>query len=275
MELLQKTSHSYNENKFIESEDLVMDYKINLKKHMEERNLTLYKLDKVCVLSINTIRKLIKNSFRNTNLKTLSILAQVLNCSIKDLIEEDPAVIYYEKIAKENKNQPLYIQNQVFSPENTMYLRNLFLQVGVLCNISSYGWYKTASVKNEYELSSIQVDLNLRVMEFENTSILEVINFYVSVNQVLCDEAVIKDAFIKALERYAQKLNINEIHFIVEQDFDRKNDQYSNSQLELPADFSYSLGTESHLFNQNNYERTPSRYFLDFQVEWQKVLRNK
>jgi hypothetical protein len=144
---------------------------------MEENNLSLYKLDKVCDLCINTLRTLVNNPSHNTNLQSLSTFAQVFDCSIKDLIEDDPTIIEYEEIAEENKDSPLYRQQQVFSPENTGYLRNLLLQVGVPCTISSYGEYRTASIKNEYDLSSIKVDLNIRVFELENTSFLEVIRF--------------------------------------------------------------------------------------------------
>ncbi|ALC91574.1 hypothetical protein AM500_18620 [Bacillus sp. FJAT-18017] len=249
-----------------------MKYKNNLKKLMEENNLSQYRLDKICGLCINTIRKIVNNPYHNTNLKSLSILAEVLDCSIKDLIEDDPEKIYYERTAEKYKENPLFHHNQVFSPENLNYLRNLLLQVGVSCKVSSYGRYKTASVKNEYELSSIQLDFNLRLLNINNRSILQVANFYVSVNQVLLNEAIIKDAFIKALEKYVLKLHINEIEFFIDQDFERKTDNYSNSQSELPADFCYTLGSDSNLFIQNNFERSPFSKFEDFQIIWKKTL---
>lgn len=59
----------------------------------------------------------------------MSILSQILGCSIKDLIEDDPAIINYEKVAEECKDDPLYSLNQVFSPKNTEYLRNYFYKL--------------------------------------------------------------------------------------------------------------------------------------------------
>ena len=202
----------------------------------------------------------------------MSILSQILGCSIKDLIEDDPAIINYEKVAEECKDDPLYSLNQVFSPKNTEYLRKLLLQVGVACNISSYSWYRTVSIKNDYELSSIQVDFNIRVSEVENTSVLQVVDFYICVNQALLNEAVIKGAFIEVLETYARKLKFNEIHFIISKNFERRNNQFSNSNSDLPADFNYTLGTESTLFTQKDFKCSSHPEFKKYHIEWRKTL---
>ncbi|WP_249860386.1 hypothetical protein [Paenibacillus konkukensis] len=148
----------------------------------------------------------------------------------------------------------------------------MLLQVGAACHISSYSRYRTAYVKSEYYLSSIQIDLNLRVVEAQGKPTLEVINFYVCVNQRLQSEAVIKDAIIKVLEIYARKLNISEISFIISQSLEKETAFILNANSELPADFSYTLGTASVLFTQNNYKRSPSHYFQEFQTIWHKAL---
>ncbi|MFK9095223.1 helix-turn-helix domain-containing protein [Bacillus salipaludis] len=249
-----------------------MYFNNNLKKFMKENEISLNQLANICELSINTLRELKNNPSHNTNLSSLVILAQALDCSIKDLIEDDIATINFEKVAEKNKNNRLFIRQQVFSPENVQYLRNLFLQVGVPCNISSYGRYKTASVKNEYELSSIKVDFNLRVLDLKECTILQIVDFYVSVNQLLLNEAVIKDTLIKAFETYARKLKLNQIHFIIDRDYERQDDQYSNEHSELQAYFTYTLGTESMLFVQNNYERSPFPELEEYQIEWRKTL---
>lgn len=234
---------------------------------MKENDLSLYKLNKICDLSINTLRKIINNPSHNTNLETLNILAQVFDCSIKDLIEDNPSTINYEKAVEE------FDRNHLFSPENIEYLKKILLQVGILCKISSYGNYKTATIKSEYELSSIQVDINIRVVKVINKTYMHVINFYSQVNQSLLNETLIKDALIKALEIYAQRTNFDEIRFTIDQDFERKIDQYSNSQSEITANFTYTLGTESSLFIKNNYEHSSYPEFEKYQVEWRKNLK--
>jgi len=236
---------------------------------MEENNLSLYKLDKICDLSINTLRKLITNPSHNTKLESLNILAQVFNCSIKDLIEDDPAIVNYEKATEKYKDKTLYSHRQVFSPENIDYLRKLLLQVGVSCNLSAYGMYKTVSIKTEYELSSIHVDFNLRVSEVEEKSILEIVDFYVSVNQALLNESVIKNAFIQAFEIYARKLKFNEIHFFIIQDFKKRDDEYSKLNSELPGNFTYTIGTD---LTQKNYQRFSYPEYEKYQVQWRKTL---
>lgn len=113
-----------------------MYFKNNVKEFMKENELSLNQLDNICELSINTLRKLKNIPTHNTNLSSLTILAQALDCRIKDLIEDDIETINFEKVAKKKKDSPLFIRQQVFSPKNVQYLRNLLLQVGVSCNVS-------------------------------------------------------------------------------------------------------------------------------------------
>ncbi|WP_167859751.1 helix-turn-helix domain-containing protein [Paenibacillus cymbidii] len=250
-----------------------MDFKNNIKKIMKENGLTLYGLDKTCDLSSNTLRSLVNQPYRNTSLRSLQILAQMLNCSIKDLIEDDPAVLYYKEIAEANKTRSLYSRNQVFSPDNREYLRKLLFQVGASCHVLPYSRYRAATVRNGYELSPIQIELSLRVVEAADILMLQVVSFYVCVNHVTQNEAIIKEAIVQALEIYAQKLHMDEIHFTIDQNFEREEDFLSNAFSELPADFSYTLGTEADFFRKHNYERSPYPYFEDYQIEWCKTLK--
>ena len=176
-----------------------------------------------------------------------------------NLIEDNPDILFYEEMKQccENFN-PLDFK-QAFTPENINYLNSLLLQVGVPCIFSAYSGYNTVQIYNKYELCPIQVDFNLRSIIDNNTSTLQVVNFYLSVNQVLLDEAIIKDAFIKAFELYARKLSFNKIAFNIYQNFDKLERSCFNTSTDLVTNFTYTLGSKSSLFMQNNYE--PFRYF--------------
>lgn len=239
---------------------------------MKENDLSLNQLAKMSDLSINTLRELKNNPSHNTNLSSLMILAQDLECNLKDLIEDDIATIRFEDIAEEYKDHPLFLRQQVFSPENVHFLRNLLLQVGVPCKVSPYGSYRTASIKNEYESGPIRIDFNIRVSGGEKDTTIEVVDFYVCVNHLLLNEAVIKEAFIKSFETYARKLKINQIYFKISTDFERQTNHYWNENSELPADFTYTYGTDSTIFTQNYYEHSPYSYFEDYQIEWRKII---
>jgi transcriptional regulator with XRE-family HTH domain len=185
-----------------------MDNGAFIKRKRIEKGYTQLQLAEKASMDERSVRR-IENSEINGGKKSLKKILDVLDISSSDKqkilnchvtpIDDDPAIIY-EKMIEENKENPLFINNQVFSPENIVYMRNLLQHVGVTCDISSYGRFKTASVKNDYELSSIQLDLNLRVLHLGNKSIFHIINFYVNVNRALLSETVIKDALIKALE---------------------------------------------------------------------------
>ncbi len=249
-----------------------MNFKNNLGKFMDVYGLSLAQISRECQLSINTLREVKRNPNHNLNLESLSILAQALECSIKDLIEDDIAILNYERIAETCKNDTMFIRDQVFSPANVNHLNNLFLQVGVSCKIEPYNWYKTVSIKNTYNLSSIQVDINIRAIENNGISTLKVVDFYVNVNQKILKESVIKDVIIKALEIYARKLKFNRLHFINMQNSTVHEDNFSNVHSEIPAHFTFSAGAESALFEENGYELffTPDRKSYD--IEWWKVL---
>ncbi|WP_216830591.1 helix-turn-helix domain-containing protein [Alkalihalobacterium elongatum] len=247
-----------------------MDYKNNVKELMEEREMSLNKLSKLCERSINTLRSIKNDPSKNFNMDSASELAQVFNCSIKDLIEDDIALVYFDKVYEEQKDNPLFINQQIFSPKNSKYLKGLLAEVGVSCNISPYSNYRTTMVKNSEEKSSIIVDFNLRVTRTDITS-LYIVDFFVIVNRILVNEAAIKDAFIKAFEIYARKLNIDEITFDIPTDHEVQKDHISDRLTDLPSDFSYTMGTDPSIFVQNNYEciRNP---FTKRQVTWKKVL---
>lgn len=248
-----------------------MYYKNNIKKLMEERNYSLNHLNKSCNLSLNTLRELKNNPFHNLHMDSAYILAQALECSIKDIIEDDIATISFSQIAEENKNTPLFINHQIFSPDNVEYLKRLFLEVGVSCKISPYGLYKKAIVKNQEEINSIIVDFNLLVTE-ENTSTLFIRDFFVLVNKVLLNEKSIKDAFIKAFELYARKLKFTQICFYIVNDFEMQECKVYETLSELPSDFSYKLGTDSSIFINNNFERYTNSFSLNDTIVWKKTL---
>lgn len=248
-----------------------MYYKNNVKKLMEEYSYSLNALKNNCELSLNTLRELKNNPFHNFNMESAYNLAQAFNCSIKDIIEDDVTTIYFDQIAEENKNNSFFINHQVFSPENVNYLRKLFLEVGVPCNIKPYGLYKKANVKVQEELSSIFVDFNL-LLKNEDTPTLFIRDFFVAVNKVILNEAVIKDAFIKAFEIYARKLKIHRIQFSVLNDFEIREHKVYESLSDLPSDFSFTVGTDSSVFIENNFEGSTTSLFLADTTVWKKKL---
>jgi len=245
-----------------------MEVKNNVGKYMEEYNISLNKLAERSELSINTIRNLKDNPYRNVELKTLSILANTFGCSVTNLIEDDPDTLLYEEMKQHCENYDPLDFKQAFTPENINYLKILLLQVGVPCIFSVYSRYNTVQIYNKYELSPIQLNFNLRSLIDNNPSTLQVVNFYLSVNQDLLDEAVIKDAFIKAFELYARKLSFDKIAFNIYQDFSKLECSYLNALTDLSANFIYTEGSKSFLFTQNNYE--PFRYFNC--ITWTKWL---
>ncbi|AEN89209.1 hypothetical protein BMWSH_2327 [Priestia megaterium WSH-002] len=248
-----------------------MYYKNNVKKLMKEYNYSLNELKNNCELSLNTLRELKNNPFHNFNMESAYNLAQAFNCSIKDIIDDDVTTIYFDQIAEENKNDPFFINHQVFSPENVHYLRKLFLEVGVPCNIKPYGLYKKAIVKAQEELSSIFVDFNL-LLKNEGTPTLFVRDFFVVVNKVILNETIIKDAFIKAFEIYARKLKISQIQFSVLNDFQMREYKAYESLSDLPSDYSFTVGTESSIFIENNFEGSTTSFFLVDTTLWRKTL---
>ena len=139
-----------------------MEVKNKVRKYMEEKNISLNELAERSELSINTIRNLKDNPYRNVELKTLSILADTFECPVTNLIEDNPDILFYEEMKQccENFN-PLDFK-QAFTPENINYLNSLLLQVGVPCIFSAYSGYNTVQIYNKYELCPIQVDFNLR-----------------------------------------------------------------------------------------------------------------
>jgi|GEM_PF-6442551 len=245
-------------------------YKNNVKKLMEERGISLNKLSELCESNINTIRAIKNNPSKNFTMDSAYELAQVLNCSIKDLIEDDIALVNFDKVFEEQKDNYLFINNQIFSPENIEYLKGLLREVGVTCSISPYSNYRTAMVKNAEEKSSIIVDFNLRILR-TNITTLYVVDFFVLVSKILVNEAAIKSAFIKAFEVYALKLNIDEIKFNISTDHEVQKEEIYDRLTDLPSDFSGEMGTDPSIFVQNNFEyiRNP---FSKLQITWKKNL---
>lgn len=245
-------------------------YKNNVKKLMEEREMSLNKISELCECNINTIRAIKNNPSKNFNMDSAKELAQVFNCSIKDLIEDDIAIVHFEKVFEEQKDNPLFINQQIFSPINIKYLKGLLGEVGVTCSISPYSNYRTAMVKNAEEKSSIIVDFNLRITR-TNIITLYIVDFFVLVNKILVNEETIKNAFIKAFEIYARKLNIDEIKFDIWTDYEVKKDEIYDKLTELPSDFSGEMGTDSSIFVQNNFDCIRNS-FTKLQVTWKKNL---
>lgn len=241
---------------------------------MEENNLSLNQLDKISDLCINTLRKLVNDPSPNSTINSLSILAEIFGCSIKDLIEDNPEVLYFEKIVEKNNGKQIYDQEQVFSPDNIKYLETLLNQVGANCNITSYSHYRTASIKSEYELSPIQLDFNMRVYDYNNKTTLEIIDFYISVNQYLLEESLVTSIIINLIEIYAKKLHIDVIEYNVLQNMDRENARYLNEhiQLKVKSKFSYTLGTDDSFFKQVGYSEVKNPFFNKFQKKWRKHI---
>ncbi|WP_078576602.1 helix-turn-helix domain-containing protein [Salipaludibacillus agaradhaerens] len=248
----------------------MLKYKNNVKELMKEREMSLNQLSEICERSINTIRTIKNNPSKNFNMDSAFELSQVLNCSIKDLIEDDIALVHFDKVYERQKDDPLFINQQIFNPKNMKYLKGLLSEVGVSCSISPYSYYKTVMVKNAQEKSPIIVDFNLRVTRTECTT-LRIVDFFVQVNKFLVNEVVIKDAFIKTFEIYARKLNIEEITFDILADYEVRNDNLYDKETDLPSDFSYKLGTDPSLFVQNEFECIKNQ-FTSHQITWKKVL---
>ncbi|MFB4159270.1 helix-turn-helix domain-containing protein [Geomicrobium sp. JSM 1781026] len=247
-----------------------MFYKNNVKKLMKEREISLNKLSEMSVNSINTIRAMKNDTTRNFTMNIASDLAQALDCSIKDLIEDDVSFVEFDDIYERNKSNPLFLRHQIFSPDNVKYLELLFEQVGVDCKVKPYNKYRSVTIQNKHEINAINIYFNFRVIGREKV-ILDVIDFIVIVNMKLVNESIIKDALIKSIEVYARKINLDEIMYHIDTDNEYVENEILNEMSDLPSNFSYSFGVNPSIFLENNY-KTIENVIPELITIWRKVL---
>ncbi|MGD6846304.1 helix-turn-helix transcriptional regulator [Rossellomorea aquimaris] len=242
-------------------------FKNNLKQLMDSHGVSLNKLCQDSGISINTLREAKNNPSHNLNLDTAARIAETLDCHIKDLIEEDMATLLFEDVSKKHHQDPLFINEQIFSPTNSKLLKDLFLELGIACDISPYSLYQKVMIKNKDEKSSIIIDLN---MSINQRAELHVRDFYISVNQRILDERKIKEAVIFALETYAKKLKCTQIQFRVSNDLEPMEDNVYTNILTLPSDFRFTMGTDPAIFIENTYVELHIPFSSEDKTVWYK-----
>ncbi|CAN7533745.1 hypothetical protein [Rossellomorea sp. LjRoot5] len=192
-----------------------------------------------------------------------------MDCHIKDLIEEDMPTLFFEEVSITYNQNPLFINEQIFSPTNINLLKDLFSELGIVCDITPYSLYRNVMIKNKDEKSSIIFDIN---MSINQRAELHVRDFYISVNQRILDETIIKKALIFALETYAKKLKCTQIKFRVSKDLEPMEDNVYTKIQTLPSNFKFTMGTDPTLFIENNYEEFNNPFSFEDTTLWYKNL---
>jgi|SRR5690625_84131 len=188
-----------------------MTFKYNLDKIMDEKGISLNQLARETDLSINTIREVKNSPGKNVQIRTLKTLADALDCSIRDLIDDDPWNLYYQTLSTEMKKALSKI-NQLFSPSNIYFLQNSLSKIGITSNITRPTFLKSLSIESEPNKSPVFLNVYLQINQTDTIN-LEIINFDVYVNQNVLSELFIKRALIDVIELYATKNKIDYITF--------------------------------------------------------------
>src|SRR5690625_5012699 len=139
-----------------------MTVKYNLDKIMKEKGISLNQLANNTNLSINTIRA-VKNSSSGKNVQvfTLKLLAEALDCSVRDLIDEDSWNYYYQTLNAERKKALSKIE-QLISSSNINFLQKSLSQIGITSNITRTG-LKALSIESEPNKSPVVLYIYLRI----------------------------------------------------------------------------------------------------------------
>ncbi|WP_440896768.1 hypothetical protein ACS127_01775 [Amphibacillus sp. Q70] len=135
-------------------------------------------------------------------------IARVLDCSVKDLIEDDVWKVYYDEIVERFQNNPIFKSGKFFSIENLNFLEKLLTGMGIIADITPNNALRTVYIRNKQNMNiPIYFDITLRV----HSTCLEVIDLYIYVNREIISERNIKDCLIQAIEIYTKKINVNQI----------------------------------------------------------------
>ncbi|GGP17115.1 helix-turn-helix domain-containing protein [Oceanobacillus neutriphilus] len=187
-----------------------MRIKFNLDKIMKENGISLNWLAQNSELDINTIRKIKNSSHQNPRLESLLLLAEALDCSIHDLVDDAYWKVYYDITLERFQHDAVFKKKQFFSMENLSLLETLFSKIGMVTEMTPSCNLKTVYIRNKRNIHApIYFDITLRI----NSLFLEVIDLYIYVDTEVVEERNIKDLVIQSIEIYANRNNIDQIIF--------------------------------------------------------------
>ena len=115
-----------------------------LDKIMKERKLSLNRLVKKTGLNDDTIRKIINNEpFANPQIETLKIIAEAIECNVKDLLEDD-AWSYFEK-THEDKDLVNYLSEyqKYFDSDNIKFFQRSLSRIGINADITFENYFRS------------------------------------------------------------------------------------------------------------------------------------
>ena len=184
--------------------------KYNLDKLMKEKGFSLNRLAERSEVSINTLREIKNSGSNNVQVYTLIKIAGALDCSIHDLIDDDPWNYYYETLSEDRKKSLTKI-NQYFSSCNINYIHKALYKIGIASDITRTDFLKSLLIESKSDIFPVSRNIYLRINQTLNN--LEVINFDVMVNQEVFSEQFIKRSLLDVIEAYALKNNIDNIIF--------------------------------------------------------------
>jgi len=187
-------------------------------KIMKERKISLNRLAEKTELNINTLRKIKNEPFANAEIETLKIIAEALECNIKDLIDDD-AWSYFEK-THEDKDLVNYLsQYQKYSDsDNIKFIRRSLSRIGINADITFENYFRSLAVRSHHNDNLVLTNMFFQVIK-STIIILVVIDFDVYVNKAVLSEEFIKSSLVKMIDQFATK---NEIECIMFQYFDYK-----------------------------------------------------
>jgi|SRR5690625_2535415 len=188
-----------------------MKFKYNLKKIMTEKNYSLNRLARESELNIKTVRGIRDSTNQKPRIDTLKALANVLECDLKDLIEDADWLSYYNYVLHEYKDNAAYKTGQYFSVDNINLLQKSITKLGIITDITPSSRLLTLTIKNRPAICPVYLDINLRINS--RFALLEIIDFYVFINSDIIKESGIKNSIVGVIEHFAKVNNIERITF--------------------------------------------------------------